>query len=73
MDNNFGTRLKTIRMNRELSIEELAQETGVTAAAIERFERRGSRPTRSCVCELARALHVLPSVLLNNGARYDKQ
>ena len=73
MDNNFGTRLKAIRMNREMSIEELAQESGVAAGTIKRFERRGSRPTLSCVRELALALHVLPSTLLNNSTRYDKQ
>lgn len=72
MDNNFGTRLKSIRMNREMSIEELAAASGVAAGTIKRFERRGVRPTLNCVRNIANVLHVLPSVLLNNGARYGR-
>lgn len=72
MDNNFGTRLKAIRMNREMSIEELAQFSGVDADTIKSFEECVSYPTVAGVRKLALALQVFPSTLLN-GKRHDNR
>ena len=65
---NFGDRLKSVRMSRELSEKELAQAADIRAAAVRRIERRGIRPTLQTVKNLAAALNVPVSVLLNNGA-----
>lgn len=63
---NFGKRLKLLRLSRELSEEELAQAADIRPAAVKRIERRGIRPTLQTVKNLAAALNVLPSVLLGN-------
>ena len=60
---NFGKRLKLLRMSREVSIKELAEATGLNVATINRIERRGQRPSLPTVKEIAKALHVLPNVL----------
>lgn len=72
MDKNFGARLKAIRMNREMSIEELVAASGVAADTIKRFEECGVRPTVAGVRKLALALQVFPSTLLN-GKRHDNR
>lgn len=64
---NFGKRLKLLRLSRELSEEELAQAADIRPAAVKRIERRGIRPTLQTVKNLAAALNVLPSVLLGNA------
>lgn len=65
---NFGKRLKLIRLSRELSEEELAHAASIRPAAVRRIERRGIRPTLQTVKNLAAALNVLPSVLLGNAS-----
>ena len=60
---NFGKRLKLLRLSRELSLEELAQATGLAVATIKRFERRGTRPSLPTVKKLADKLNILPNVL----------
>ena len=64
MTENFGNRLKFLRIDRSLSADELAEKSGVHAATIKRIERRGSRPNLSTVLKIARALNVTPALLL---------
>lgn len=65
---NFGDRLKSVRMSRKLSEEELAQAASVRPAAVRRIERRGIRPTLQTVKNLAAALNVPVAVLLRNAS-----
>ena len=64
--NNFGDRLRFLRLTRELSEDELAQAAQIHAATVKRIERRGIRPNLSTVLKLARALNVAPGLLLGN-------
>lgn len=65
--NNFGARLKFLRMTRELSEDELARATGINASTIKRIERRGIRPSLPTVKKFADALNVQPGLLLGNA------
>lgn len=65
---NFGKRLKVLRLSRELSQEELAQAASVRAATVRRIERRGIRPTLQTVKRLATALDVRVAVLLGTAS-----
>lgn len=66
MTENFGTRLKLLRLSHRLTEEQLAEKSGIHAATIKRIERRGSRPNLSTALKLARALNVTPAILLGN-------
>ena len=66
MTENFGARLKFLRIDRELSADELAEKSGVHAATIKKIERRGIRPNLSTVLKIARALNVTPALLLGD-------
>lgn len=66
MTENFGSRLKFLRISRSLSETDLAEKSGVHAAIIKRIERRGIRPNLSTVLKISRALNVTPALLLGD-------
>lgn len=67
MTENFGARLNFLRTDRHLTLDELAEKSGVNPATIKRIERRGIRPTLATALKLAKALNVQPGLLLGNA------
>jgi transcriptional regulator with XRE-family HTH domain len=63
----FGTRLKRIREDRELSQSELAREAGMQPSAIAHFEADRRKPSFDNVRALAKALQVSADYLLGTG------
>lgn len=62
--NNFGQRLKFLRVSRNLTQVQLAEMTGLHVATIKRLERRGQRPSLPTVEKIADVLNVEPALLL---------
>ena len=62
--NNFGQRLKFLRLSRNLTQAQLAEMTGLHVATIKRLERRGTRPGLSTVINIADKLGIEPKILL---------
>ncbi len=60
----FGRRLRDLRGEHGLSLDDLARRTGIHATAIGRFERGGREPRLRTVVRLARGLGVLPRELV---------
>jgi transcriptional regulator with XRE-family HTH domain len=61
-----GERLKTLRIRRALTQEELAQRAGLTKTAINRLEVDKAEPRMSTLRKLAQALGVDPSELVGD-------
>ena len=59
-----GDRLKTLRIRRALTQEELAQRAGLSKNAVNRLEVDKAEPRMSTLRKLAKALHVDPSELV---------
>ena len=59
-----GERLKTLRMRRALTQEELAQKAGLSKNAVNRLEVDKTEPRMSSRRKLAKALDVDPSELI---------
>jgi len=66
MTENFGARLRFLRIDRSHSEEQLGEKSGIHAATIKKIERRGIRPNLSTVLKIARALNVQPALLLGD-------
>lgn len=73
---SFAARLKSLRVQRKLSQEKLAERSGMHRNQISNLERNTSRevkssadPHLSTIYELARALDVAPEVLLPDTGR----
>ena len=60
----FGRRLRDLRGEHGLSLDDLARRTGIHVTAIGRFERGGREPRLRTVVRLARGLGVLPRELV---------
>lgn len=60
----FGNRLRTLREQRRLSQQELADLVGIHLSQLSRIERDVSGPSAETVVALARALHTSTDVLL---------
>lgn len=58
MSANFGNRLQEARMAKELSVEELALATGISAHILGRYERADMLPSIEKASKYATALHV---------------
>lgn len=61
---NFGNNLKKIRIDKKISLRELAAATALEHAQISRMEKGDVNPTLSTIIFLAEALGVPPSDLL---------
>ena len=59
----FGEKLKQVRISKNLSQEELANETGFEVSQISRIERGTQNTSISHVSAIAKALDVQPSEL----------
>ena len=59
------TRLKLWRMRRKMSIQDLADKSGVNRATISRIERGVNRPYGQTLGKLAEALDVDPAELID--------
>jgi XRE family transcriptional regulator, regulator of sulfur utilization len=59
-----GDKIRELRQARGWSQENLAQRVGVVQSAISQIERGTAGPTLSTLFDIARALSVLPSALL---------
>lgn len=56
MVNAIGPRLRELRLQRNLSLQQLADRAGVSSAAIHKIERNGMVPTITTLLKLAEAL-----------------
>ena len=63
----IGTKLKTLRQRKELSINELAKRSGVSAGMISQIEREIANPSVKILERLRIALHVPFSALLESN------
>jgi transcriptional regulator with XRE-family HTH domain len=61
----FGRRLRELRVEHDLSQDDLARNTDVHPTAIGRFERGAREPRLTTILRLARGLDVRPSELLD--------
>ncbi len=69
---DFGKRLKELRMRSRMSQEELAKKLGVTAQAVSKWEHGRSTPDFNLVVPLAKLFHISTDQLLGyGGARQD--
>jgi transcriptional regulator with XRE-family HTH domain len=64
-----GTNLKRLRAKRELSLEKLAQKSGVSRAMLGQIELGKSTPTINIVWKIARALDVPFSALISERSQ----
>ena len=61
----IGNRLKTIRNNRNLSLSEVSEITGVSKAMLGQIERGQSNPTVSTLWKIANGLKVSFSMFID--------
>jgi len=61
----FGRRLRELRVEHDLSQDDLAHNTDVHPTAIGRFERGAREPRLTTILRLARGLDVRPGELLD--------
>jgi transcriptional regulator with XRE-family HTH domain len=66
-----GARLRFLRNEQSLSIEQLAELARCSAESIEQFELGRLDITTEMLCELARALQVEPRDILNHDTQND--
>jgi transcriptional regulator with XRE-family HTH domain len=64
MDDSFPTRLRRLREAREMSLPELAQETGLSKQGVYNLERDDADPQLSTIEKVAMALNVSPVALI---------
>ncbi len=55
---NVGERVKKIRKRAELSLDQLARLSGVSAAMLSQVEQNKANPTVAVICKIAHALNV---------------
>ena len=73
MDNNFANRLKTLRTNKIMTQDELAEKVGVSRQAISKWERGEGLPDLYNISLLAKALDVTVDELLNDLHQDEQQ
>src|SRR5712691_7258342 len=54
---SIGPKIRQLRQQKSLSLQQLAERSGVSAAAIHKIERNGMVPTIATLMKLARALN----------------
>lgn len=64
MENNLQTRLKELRIEKNLSQQKLAQEIGVTQKAIDFWEKGINEPKASYIIKLAKFFNVSSDYIL---------
>lgn len=69
LDRRLGARLKGLRQARGLTLEQLAERSGVSRAMISRVERGESSPTAALLDRLCAGLGVLLSALFRDEAQ----
>lgn len=69
LDRRLGARLKGLRQARGLTLEQLAERSGVSRAMISRVERGESSPTAALLDRLCAGLGVLLSALFHDEAQ----
>ena len=62
----IGDRLKTLRIRRALTQQELAERAGISSNALNRIELNKAEPHMSTLRKLAKALDVDPTDLLGD-------
>ena len=62
----IGDRLKTLRIRRALTQQELADRAGISSNALNRIELNKAEPHMSTLRKLAKALDVDPTELLGD-------
>ncbi len=67
IDRRLGERLKAARQRHGMTLDELAQRTGVSRAMISRIERGESSPTATVLVRLGSGLGLTLSALLEEG------
>jgi transcriptional regulator with XRE-family HTH domain len=60
----IGDRLKTLRIRRALTQQELAEKAGMSSTALNRIELNKAEPHMSTLRKLAKALDIDPTALL---------
>lgn len=65
--NSLGNRLKKVRIDRDLTIMELAQKAGVTPGLISQIENGQTTPHLETLENISRALNTSPAYLLMEG------
>ncbi len=65
LDLRLGARLKAVRLDRALTLDQLAGRAGVSPAMISRIERAESSPTAALLIRLSAGLDVTPSFLFS--------
>jgi transcriptional regulator with XRE-family HTH domain len=79
LDQRLGARLKQARLRQHMTLEALAEQTGVSRSMISRVERGESSPTAALLVRLGSGLGLSLSTLLEDGpesgplARHDCQ
>lgn len=63
LDERLGQRIKAVRLARELTLEQLAERSGVSRAMISRVERGESSPTAALLDRLCAGLGIVLSAL----------
>jgi transcriptional regulator with XRE-family HTH domain len=69
LDRRLGARLKGLRQSRGLTLDQLAERSGVSRAMISRVERGESSPTAALLDRLCAGLGVLLSALFREEAQ----
>ncbi len=64
----IGDRLKTLRIRRALTQQELAEKAGISSNALNRIELNKAEPHMSTLRKLAKALDVDPSELVEGAS-----
>ena len=65
MEMPTGKTIQTLRRQKGLTQEQLAEAVGVTAAAVSKWETASAYPDILLLCPLARALGTTPDILLD--------
>lgn len=69
MTENFGTRLRLLRTKHNLTLDELAEKSGIHASTIKTIERRGARPPLPTAKKFAQALEIPTGLLLKGDCK----
>lgn len=69
--NNFGTRLKKVRLDKGITMEKLAELADTTEIAIRSYEKSRRYPNSVMLIRLCNALKVTPNYLLQDEINYN--
>ena len=69
--NNFGTRLRKVRLDKGITMEKLAELADTTEIAIRSYEKSRRYPNSVMLIKLCNALKVTPNYLLQDEIKYN--